>query len=362
MTMNLRGKVSWFGGPNDTGVSPSEGLAFIYEYETAPHLFLDQQPSGTTGLARRLNPEKFFIACRWDYDDYPKPSLLEHMALVRSPKTGRQFEAYPADWGPHQDTDRVADISKGLMDALGIQTDDEVEVIYPYGEQERPIMTYPSIVISSGHGLKVRGASGVLDEVDEARKVVERVAEELERRGVQVTTFHDDTSTSQNQNLNTIVNFHNSKTRDLDISVHFNAYVETTKPMGTEVLYVSQHALAADMSEAIADAGDFINRGAKKRTDLFFLNSTEEPAILLEVCFVDSSTDADLYEEEFEAICDAIANVLGGEEEGEVVEPPPGEVVEPPPVPIHPEPALVRLDIEVVGEVRVMINGVPVNY
>jgi hypothetical protein len=35
-------------------------------------------------------------------------------------------------------------------------------------------MSYDSIVISSGHGKYVRGASGLLDEVDEARRVVER--------------------------------------------------------------------------------------------------------------------------------------------------------------------------------------------
>jgi len=40
--------------------------------------------------------------------------------------------AFPADWGPHENTGRVADISPGLMDDLGIQTDDEVEVIFPY--------------------------------------------------------------------------------------------------------------------------------------------------------------------------------------------------------------------------------------
>jgi hypothetical protein len=34
-------------------------------------------------------------------------------------------------------------------------------------------MSYGRVVISSGHGLHVRGASGVLDEVDEARRVVE---------------------------------------------------------------------------------------------------------------------------------------------------------------------------------------------
>ena len=35
-------------------------------------------------------------------------------------------------------------------------------------------MNYESIVISSGHGKLVRGASGILDEVDEARVVEPR--------------------------------------------------------------------------------------------------------------------------------------------------------------------------------------------
>jgi hypothetical protein len=52
-------------------------------------------------------------------------------ALVRAPKTGKWHLAWPADWGPHEDTGRIADISPGLMDALGIETDDEIEIIYP---------------------------------------------------------------------------------------------------------------------------------------------------------------------------------------------------------------------------------------
>jgi N-acetylmuramoyl-L-alanine amidase len=172
-------------------------------------------------------------------------------------------------------------------------------------------MSYDRIVISSGHGKYVRGASGVLDEVDEARKVVEQVADELRGRDVDVTTYHDDVSTTQNESLNRIVDFHNSQTRDLDVSVHFNAYVETTKPMGTEVLYVTQSGLAAQMSAAISWCG-FLNRGAKKRADLFFLNNTESPAILIETCFVDSTADAAIYQQQFDAICEAIATVLGG--------------------------------------------------
>lgn len=344
--MFLRGKVSWFGGPNDTGVSPSEGLAFIYEVEDAPYLFLPEQPPGTTGLARRLDPGMPYIACRWDYDVYPKPSLLEHAALVRAPRTGRQFLALPADWGPHEDTGRIADISPGLMDALGITTDDEVEVTYPFNQHAETPVPYRTVVISSGHGKHVRGASGILDEVDEARRVVEDVATKLRARGVDVTTFHDDVSTEQSENLNRIVDFHNDHDRELDISVHFNAYEQVEKPMGTEVLYITQHTLAGQMSAAIAEAGELIDRGGKERTDLFFLNNTDEPAILIETCFVDSSADAQLYREYFDDICTAIADMLGGEQERpDRPERPP----RPSPVP--------RVDIEVSGEVKLFVNG-----
>jgi hypothetical protein len=124
------GKVSWFGGPNDQGVEPDEGLAFLYSTDDAPELFLDYQPSGTTGLARRLDPSTSYLAMRFDYDVFSKEELAsgELMFMVRAPKTGKQYAARPADWGPHSDTARVADISPGLMDALGIQTDDEVEI------------------------------------------------------------------------------------------------------------------------------------------------------------------------------------------------------------------------------------------
>ena len=136
---------------------------------------------------------------------------------------------------------------------------------------------YNSITISSGHGLHVRGAAGILDEVDEARLVVEALADDLRERGVDVATYHDDVSTSQSENLNRIADWHNSIPCELAISVHFNAYEQVDKPMGTEVLYLTQSALAGELSAAIADAGELINRGAKKRTDLFVLNNCAAP-------------------------------------------------------------------------------------
>jgi N-acetylmuramoyl-L-alanine amidase len=171
-----------------------------------------------------------------------------------------------------------------------------------------------TIAISSGHGAKVAGACGIIREHEEAVRVVNQLAIELQHCGIDVYTFEDTVSTTQNENLNRIVDWHNSRQRDLDISVHFNAYEQVSKPMGCEVLYVTQAALASQLSAAIAEVG-FINRGPKKRTDLFFLNNTAMPAVLLEVCFVDSEADCDIYAAEFKEICINLAEALGGDED-----------------------------------------------
>jgi N-acetylmuramoyl-L-alanine amidase len=172
------------------------------------------------------------------------------------------------------------------------------------------------IAISSGHGLHIRGARGnpvppQLDEVDEARKMVEQIADDLRARGVTVMTFHDDVSNDQGENLNRIVDWHNSQTRELDISQHFNAYDGSAH--GTECLFVTQEQLAGKVASAIASAGKFTNRGPQYRSDLFFLNNTEEPAILIETCFCDNTSDSNLYRENFAAICDAIASSISGQ-------------------------------------------------
>ena len=73
------------------------------------------------------------------------------------------------------------------------------------------------IFISSGHGKYIRGASGYLDEVNEARRVVTEVAKILKAAGIGVGVFHDNTSHDQSTNLETIVRHHNDATRDLDV-------------------------------------------------------------------------------------------------------------------------------------------------
>ena len=168
------------------------------------------------------------------------------------------------------------------------------------------------IVISSGHSKDVPGARGIIEEVAEARRVVTRVAALLRQNGVESVEFHDDISRTQSDNLNAITGFHNAQTRDLDVSVHFNAYSKTDAPCGVEVLFVSQDELAKKVSLAISNVSGLKNRGAKKREDLAFLNRTKKPAILIEVCFVDSTADVNIYRAKFEEICCAIASSISG--------------------------------------------------
>lgn len=120
-----KGKVSYFGGPDDRGVSETEGLALYNKHEENEALFLNYQPEGTSGLARRLDPNRFYLAMRWSYDITPKAILKK--AQVKITFNGKSVYAQPTDWGPNIATGRLVDVSPGVMKELGCQTDDEVE-------------------------------------------------------------------------------------------------------------------------------------------------------------------------------------------------------------------------------------------
>jgi hypothetical protein len=171
------------------------------------------------------------------------------------------------------------------------------------------------LAISSGHGTKIAGMSDYLVEVDEAIRVMKRTAEYLEVAGVPVETFTDTTSTNQDTNLKTITDWHNKKAapHDYDVSIHFNASQHTSNPVGTECWYVSQKELAAEVSRKIAVASGLKDRGAKYTGNLYVLNNTNKPCVLVEVCFGDSSADTKLYKEHFDHICMALAEALAGQ-------------------------------------------------
>ena len=143
------------------------------------------------------------------------------------------------------------------------------------------------ICISSGHGKYVAGACGIIREHEEAVRVVNQLAQELRALGADVQTFEDTVSKTQSENLDRIVDWHNSM---CGIWIFPCTSTPTSKKRADGLrgaVPVAARVWPRQLSAAIAEVG-FINRGAKKRTDLAFLNGTSEPAVLIETCFVDS--------------------------------------------------------------------------
>lgn len=155
------------------------------------------------------------------------------------------------------------------------------------------------------------GANGLIKEAVENRRVAQEVSKILKRNGVPTNYFEDNTSTNKTQNVNALVKHHNKDCNALVVSIHFNSSGAIVDgPIGTEVLYYDQKQLATDLAFAIAAAGRFKNRGAKQRKDIGVLVSTVEPAVLIEVCFVNSKRDVEQYNKNFDKITHAIAKVL----------------------------------------------------
>jgi hypothetical protein len=150
----VEGKMSTFGGPHDLGMSANEDLAFFSRTDLQDpkyaYLFLPASPPGTSGLGRRLNPDQYYFACRWDYAATPREFLRRALARVENPANGRAVDARPVDWGPHPSTGRVADLSPGLAAALGLNTDDIVRITI---SARRAIAVKPTVTMKRvGHG------------------------------------------------------------------------------------------------------------------------------------------------------------------------------------------------------------------
>lgn len=147
--------MSTFGGPHDTGMSPSEGLALFEPPDlTNPKyadLFLPAPPPGTSGLGRRLNPDKYYLACRWDYGQTSREFLRRALVTVENIETGQSVEARPVDWGPNADTKRVADLSPGVAAALKLNTNDVVRVTIA-AERAIPVDSKVKPARRAGHG------------------------------------------------------------------------------------------------------------------------------------------------------------------------------------------------------------------
>ncbi|MDA1815443.1 N-acetylmuramoyl-L-alanine amidase [Bacillus cereus] len=167
--------------------------------------------------------------------------------------------------------------------------------------------------LHGGHNNIVQGANyGGRKEHIMDRLVKDAVAAKLRALGHTVYDDTDEVGRTQPQNLSNIVRKCNSHDVDLVISFHLNAY--DGKANGVEVCYYDQQALAAKVSAQLSKDIGWSNRGAKKRTDLYVLNETKAPAILIELGFIDN--DADMAKWHVDNIANSVVYALTGQRVG----------------------------------------------
>ena len=152
------------------------------------------------------------------------------------------------------------------------------------------------IAVRGGHCPKVTGASALIDELTEDRKVKDSVIKYLKQLGHEMldVTPPDSTSTSSTD-LSYGVNKANDWGADLFVSIHFNkAYASYTGAIGSEVCVYSNFDTAQRVVDGLGSLG-FKNRGQKVRTGLYELKNTKMKSMIIEVCFVEATEDIALY-------------------------------------------------------------------
>lgn len=168
--------------------------------------------------------------------------------------------------------------------------------------------------IHAGHNGYVKGASSILNEVTENRKVKDELIKLLKSKGHTVYDCTDNIGTTQVQNLYNIVKNCNKHTVDLDISIHLNSGRNDkkgdTKTGGVEVLNYDKRtkAYSDKICSSISKKLGYTNRGTKYAPNLYVLKNTKSLALLVECCFVDDKDDADKWNAKkcAEAICEAL--------------------------------------------------------
>ena len=167
------------------------------------------------------------------------------------------------------------------------------------------------IGINCGHtvaGTTGCGAVGILNESDETRAVGYKLMDKLKALGHTVIDCTNDYASSVSENLRCICNIANSVNLDAFYSIHLNS----GGGKGTECYTYNgvDKAKASQICKNMNSIG-FVNRGVKDGSKLYVVKNTSAPACLIEVCFVDTQNDADLYkklgaDKIAQTICDAI--------------------------------------------------------
>ncbi|MBX9136736.1 MULTISPECIES: N-acetylmuramoyl-L-alanine amidase [unclassified Clostridium] len=152
------------------------------------------------------------------------------------------------------------------------------------------------IAVRGGHCPKVTGASALIDELTEDRKVKDAVIKYLKKLGHTVLDVTPpDSTSSSSSDLSYGVNQANNWGAELFVSIHFNnAYNTYNGAIGSEVCVYSNIDVAKRVVDGLGSLG-FKNRGQKVRTGLYELKNTKMKSMIIEVCFVEATEDVVLY-------------------------------------------------------------------
>ncbi len=126
--MKYEGRLSFFGGPGDSGMDHTEGLAYYehHEADLRPELFMPKSTDPTEGCSKRLKAlSAFYLALR---EDDSRECLQGSIWKITNQAFGWWVIGSLVDWGPNKDTGRVVDVSPAIGLALRVRTDDTVTV------------------------------------------------------------------------------------------------------------------------------------------------------------------------------------------------------------------------------------------
>ena len=169
------------------------------------------------------------------------------------------------------------------------------------------------IAVRGGHTELCTGASALINELTEDRKVKDAVIKYLKTLGQDVldVTPPVNYTSSASKDLAYGVNKANNYGANLFVSIHFNkAYDTYNGSLGSEVCVYSTNDYANRVVEKLGCLG-FGNRGQKIRTGLYELKHTNMVSMIVEVCFVEATQDVNLYRKlGADAIGKAIAEAI----------------------------------------------------
>ena len=167
----------------------------------------------------------------------------------------------------------------------------------------------PLIVLDAGHGGANPGAVYQdRQEKDDVLALTLAVGRILENRGVDVYY----TRTSDVYESPTQKALEGNQTgADYFVSIHRNSSPYPDQYSGIESLVYNRYGAAARMADNInqqLEAVGFLNQGVNQRQDLVVLNRTQMPAVLVEVGFINTDVDNQLFDQRFDDIAQAIAD------------------------------------------------------